>query len=286
MKTQKSNKKNQTQQKTTIPVYGMTCTTCQNKIELNLLKQQGITDAKTNIKENKVEIKHTGEINKKEIQQIIRNLGYKTKKQNATRTGILYGLIPHAGCIAFIIASIIGATFFMNLFRPLLMSAYFFYALIAVSIIFATISAIVYLKNNGLLSMNGIRRQKKYLATLYSATIIINLVLFLLIFPLTANFAAARASTANEYSETLDLYVIIPCSGHASLIINELMQEEGVQEVKYTFPYKFTTKYDADITNPQKILETEIFKEFKASTTEFTEEEIWDTNQEKSNKFD
>jgi copper chaperone CopZ len=267
MKTKKTNKKNQNQQKTTIPVYGMTCTACQNKIELNLLKQQGITDAKANIKENKVEIKYEGEINKKEIQKTIQNLGYKTKKENATKQGILYGLLPHAGCIAFIIASIIGATFFMNLFRPLLMSTYFFYALIAVSIIFATISAAIYLRKNGLLSMQGIRRQKKYLATLYSATIIINLVLFLLIFPLTANFASARASTANENSETVELYVIIPCSGHASLIINELMQEEGVQEAKYTFPYKFITKYDGDITNPEKILEAEIFKEFKASTS-------------------
>lgn len=254
----------------------MTCQACKNKIELELLKQKNIKDAKANIKENKVEITHEGDVDKKEIQTKIKTLGYKTKKQNATRQGILYGLIPHAGCIAFIIASIIGATFFMNAFRPLLMSTYFFYALIGVSIIFATISAAIYLKNNGLLSMQGIRRQKKYLATLYSATIIINLVLFLLIFPLTANFAAARASTANEYSETLELYVIIPCSGHASLIINELMQEDGVQEVRYSFPYKFTTKYDGNITNPEKILEAEIFKEFRASLTEFSEEEIWE----------
>ena len=277
MKSKKTNKKiNQNQQKTTIPVYGMTCQACKNKIELELLKQKNIKDAKANIKENKVEITHEGDVDKKEIQTKIKTLGYKTKKQNATRQGILYGLIPHAGCIAFIIASIIGATFFMNAFRPLLMSTYFFYALIGVSIIFATISAAIYLKNNGLLSMQGIRRQKKYLATLYSATIIINLVLFLLIFPLTANFAAARASTANEYSETLELYVIIPCSGHASLIINELMQEDGVQEVRYSFPYKFTTKYDGNITNPEKILEAEIFKEFRASLTEFSEEEIWE----------
>jgi len=95
------------------------------------------------------------------------------------------------------------------------------------------------------------------------------------LFPLTANITAARLSTANEDSKTLDLYVIIPCSGHASLIINELMAEEGIQEAKYAFPYKFTVKYDEQKTNPEKILNAQIFKEFRASTKEFTEEEIW-----------
>jgi copper chaperone CopZ len=243
----------------------MTCQTCKDKIELNLLKIKGIKNVKANLKKQEVQITHEENITKKEIKKTIENTGYTTKKENATRKGIIYGLIPHVGCIAFILAAILGATFFMNLFRPLLMKSYFFYALIGISIIFATLSALTYLKNNNLLNIKGIRRQKKYLATLYGTTIIINLALFLLIFPLTANLASARTSTATENSASLELNVIIPCAGHAPLIINELNQEKGIQEVKYTFPYKFVIKYDDEITNPEKIVEAQIFKEFPAT---------------------
>jgi len=263
MKTEKQTKTKQKKLQTkTINVYGMTCKACQDKIELTLLKINEVKNVSANPKKNEVKIEYEGNLNIKEVNEKLKNLGYTTKKTNATKQGLLYGLIPHAGCIFFIIASIIGATFFMNLFKPLLMNAYFFYALIAISLVFATISAIIYLRNNKLLNVQGIKRQKKYLVTLYSTTIIINLILFLLIFPLTANFASARSSTANEFSKTLELEVIIPCSGHASLIINELNQEQGVQETKYTFPYKFMIKYDEDLTNPEQILEAEIFKEF------------------------
>jgi copper chaperone CopZ len=246
----------------TLNVYGMTCTACKDKVELNLLKIKQMKNVEADPKKNQVKIKYSGALNLKEINEIIKKLGYSTKKTNATKQGLLYGLIPHAGCIFFIVASIVGATFFMNIFRPLLMKSYFFYALIAISLVFATLSAIIYLRNNKLLNLQGIKRQKKYLATLYSTTIIINLALFLLIFPLTANLASARTSTANEFSQTLELEVIIPCSGHASLIINELNQEEGVQETRYAFPYAFTVKYDEELTNPEKILEAEIFNEF------------------------
>ncbi len=49
------------------------------------------------------------------------------KKPKGLLQGILYGLIPHTGCIAFILASIFGLTFAASLFRPLLAKAYFFY---------------------------------------------------------------------------------------------------------------------------------------------------------------
>ena len=253
---------------TTLPVHGMTCSACKNKIELNLEKISGIQKVSADVKSNSVKIVHSDELDLKKAKATIKELGYSTKKISGAQQGLLYGLIPHAGCIAFIIASIIGASFFMNLFRPLLMSSYFFYALIVISILFATLSAIIYLKNNGLLSREGIKRQKKYLVTLYGTTIIINLALFLLIFPLTANLASARTSTANEYSQTLELEVVIPCSGHAPLIISELNQEVGVQDVRYTFPYKFVVWYDAEVTSPSQILDASIFTEFPAKYDE------------------
>jgi copper chaperone CopZ len=270
MTSKKHNQKKQNKEEkiTTIPVYGMTCTTCKNKIETGLEKIKGIKKAEASPKKNKVIVYYDNNTNQKEIKEKIEKIGYSTKKENATRKGIIYGLIPHAGCIAFILASIVGASFFMNLFRPLLMSSYFFYALIIISFVFATISAMIYLNKNKLLNMNGIKRQKKYLITLYSTTIIINLALFLVIFPLTANLASARTSTATEDSATLQLSVIIPCAGHAPLIINEVNQVDGVQEVRYNFPARFTVKYDDTITSPEKILQAPIFQEFPATYDE------------------
>lgn len=256
--------KSQNEKTKTISVYGMTCTSCKNKIELSLEEIKGINKVDANPKKNQVKIHYTKDINMKEINETIKKIGYSVN-ENTIKKGLIYGLIPHAGCIAFIIASIVGATFFMNLFKPLLLKSYFFYALIAISLIFATISATIYLKKNKLLSVQGIKRQKKYLMTLYSTTIIINLALFLIIFPLTANLASARLSTATDDSATLELNVVIPCAGHAPLIIDEINKEEGVQEVKYTFPYKFVVKYDDAITNPENILEADIFNDFPSS---------------------
>ena len=253
--------------KTKLSVYGMTCSSCEGKVELALKKIGGVKKVKADVKKNEVELLHNN-ADLGLVKKTIRKLGYSLNKVNATRQGLLFGLIPHVGCIAFIIAAIVGASFFMNLFRPLLLSSYFFYALIGFSLVFATLSAIVYLKKNGFLNFEGIKRQKKYLATLYGITISVNLVLFLLIFPLSANFVSAGSSSANEDSGVVELEVIIPCSGHAPLIINEVSQEEGVQEVKYSFPYSFTVKFDKDVTSPDKILLADIFDEFEGSYDE------------------
>ncbi len=286
MKSKKKIQKVSKDKSVTLPVQGMTCSSCRHKIESNLENIEGVKKVEADVKRGRVKISYnetdqtdqTDQMDAKhekvflnKIKSEIHSLGYATettnsaknvKNNNAARKGILYGLIPHAGCIAFIIASILGATLFMNLLRPLMMNAYFFYALIVISLIFATISAAVYLKKNRLLSFDGVVRQKKYLMTLYSTTIIINLVLFLIIFPLSANLGSASSSTSNEYSKTLNLDVVIPCSGHAPLIINDLNQMQGVQEVKYTFPYKFVVKYDENVTNSTNILSAEIFEEF------------------------
>ena len=65
-------------------------------------------------------------------------------------SGLMYGLIPHTGCIAFIIFTILGVSTATAFFKPLLMSRYFFHGLILLSFIFATISSVIYLKKHNL----------------------------------------------------------------------------------------------------------------------------------------
>jgi len=197
--------------------------------------------------------------------------------------GILYGLIPHTGCIAFILFSLLGVTGAVFLFRPLLLNPYFFYILIVISILFATVSAIFYFKNKKILcyckndknetelsfSLDGIKKEWKYLATLYGTTILVNLLLFMAVFPLTANLTSASFSP-ESYSgkiSALTLQVNIPCSGHAPLITDELKKLTGILNVKFNFPNYFDVSYDPDRVSKQEILSLEVFKTYSASVT-------------------
>ena len=56
------------------------------------------------------------------------NNKYKSNDSTGWKSGLLYGLIPHIGCIAFIIGSILGVTVLMQFFKPLLMNRYFFHS--------------------------------------------------------------------------------------------------------------------------------------------------------------
>lgn len=194
------------------------------------------------------------------------------KKGKGFLTGIFYGLIPHAGCIAFIAASIFGVTAATELFKPLLLNPYFFYILMALSFTFATISSTFYLRKNGMLSTDGIKRKWKYLSTMYGSTIGVNLLLFLLIFPLLANVSVAQSPTGNLISATnvnslssIRLSVDIPCSGHAPLISDELKKIIGISSVQFSLPNVFDVKYDSSKTNKDQILSLEIFKTYKAT---------------------
>ena len=138
--------------------------------------------------------------------------------------GILYGLAPHTFCIAFIIFTILGVTTATALLKPLLLNRYFFYILIGLSIVFATISAIIYLKKQGILSFSGIKRKWKYLSILYGTTIFVNLLFFMVIFPKVANLNLNPTPAIVEKTNlsSITLKVDIPCSGHAPLITSEL----------------------------------------------------------------
>ena len=191
------------------------------------------------------------------------------KKDKSLRQGILYGLIPHIGCIAFIIGSILGVTVLMNFFKPVLMNRYFFHALIGISLGFATLSSILYLRKNKMLSWPGIKKKKRYLGVMYGSTVGINLLLFMVIFPLLANISMASPTGGVIIGDSsLTLKVDIPCPGHAPLISNELRTISGVSEARFSFPNYFAVKYDSQKTSKNKILSLEIFKTYSAKVTE------------------
>lgn len=187
----------------------------------------------------------------------------KNNQNKGILSGILYGLIPHFFCIAFILLSIIGAVTASVFLKKFLTIPYFFHILVFVSLLLATISSIIYLKKAGCLCVSGIKNKWKYITTLYSTTILINLLMFLVIFPALANM---NSNTINQekYSANLLITVQIPCSGHAPLIINELKKDGGVGSVRFEVPNAFKIQYDPEATSPEKITSLEIFKTYKA----------------------
>jgi len=189
-----------------------------------------------------------------------------SKKGKGILSGILYGLIPHIGCIAFIIFAILGVTAATTIFRPLLMNAYFFYILIGISLLFATISATFYLRKHKSLSIRGIKSKWGYLSILYGSTIVINLILFFLVFPVSANMMSTPTGNVEGIqSEDLTLQVNIPCSGHASLIIGEIYSLPGVANVQYKTGHYFDINYDPDITSKEDILRLDVFNSYPAT---------------------
>jgi len=200
----------------------------------------------------------------------------RTEKRKGFWSGLIYGLVPHTFCILFIIASILGATFAASLFKPFLLNRNFFYILIAASFIFATFSAMFYLKRNNCLCLSGARKKWKFLSILYTTTIGINILFFLVIFPAVANLSSVSATgaavsngvglTNTDLSKypSLTLDVDIPCSGHAPLITGELKKVNGVLDVKYQSG-KFNVIYDSAQTSKEKILLIDIFKTYPAT---------------------
>ena len=185
-------------------------------------------------------------------------------KKTSAKQGILYGLIPHAGCIFFIIGSVLGVTVLTEMFKPLLLNRYFFYILVLLSFSLATVSSVIYLRKNGMLSLSGIKGKWKYLSIMYGSTIGTNLLLFLIIFPLLANFSSSPSGAFVAGTSTLSQSVDIPCSGHATLISGELKKIDGVEGVTFSQPNVFKVSYDSAKTSKEKILALEVFKTYPA----------------------
>jgi len=284
-----------------ISIKGMHCKSCVERIEEKLSQLKGIDKVRVSLVEEKAYIRfNPKQISLDTVKTKIKSMGYETDadaetgvdadskpERGSIKQGIIYGLIPHIGCIAFIIASVLGVTVATSLFKPLLLNPYFFYILIAISFVFATISAVVYLKKQGFIifnktkdnlemgfSSNVIGRKWKYLSTLYGTTIGVNLLLFMIVFPLLANVSlSAPATTGNAVAvdgssnglSLLKLQVDIPCSGHAPLITGELKTINGVVGVQFDFPNIFSVKYDPAKTSKEKILSLDVFKTYKAT---------------------
>ncbi len=276
----------------TIGIKGMRCKSCSDSIESRIKDMDGVREIKVDLIKNMATVKYDPSVTDSErIKSEINALGYATGdccagtagaagavastvnsgggKRSNYMEGVIYGLVPHIGCIAFIVASILGVTVLMNAFKPLLMNRYFFHILIIISASFATISSALYLRKNGLLSFAGAKRKWQYLSTMYGTTLGINLLLFFLIFPMLANVTAGAPLVTGGAGgipdgSTLKLSVDIPCSGHAPLITGELKSIDGVSGVQFSFPNIFDVTYDPAKTSKDAMLALDVFKEYPA----------------------
>jgi copper chaperone CopZ len=158
----------------------------------------------------------------------------------------------------------LGVTTATAFFKPLLLSPFFFYILIALSLIFASVSVIIYLKKHSLLSFDGIKTKWKYISILYGTTLGVNVLLFLFIFPLAANMTSATDAEITDDSSEITLSVDIPCPGHAPLITGELKTIDGVQSVKFRFPDYFDINYDSKKTSQGEITSLAVFNTYPA----------------------
>jgi len=186
-------------------------------------------------------------------------------------SGILAGILPHSFCILFVILSILGATAAASFLRPLFLSANLFYFLILISFCFATVSAIFYLKRNGILSAKGAKKKWRYLTILYGTTILINLVLFIWVFPTMANLGNQKIPDQAVISQglvKLTIKVAIPCTGHAGLITGDLRKINGVENVEFRQPQFFDIIINSSKVSKEKILALEIFKTYSVQVIE------------------
>ncbi|MFA5086868.1 MAG: hypothetical protein WC470_01030 [Candidatus Paceibacterota bacterium] len=186
------------------------------------------------------------------------------KPNKGILSGVLYGLLPHSFCVAFILFSIAGSVAAAAFLKQFLLIPYFFHFLILLSLGLATLSGALYLKKTGYLSFAGAKNKWKYLTSLYSMTIAINVLMFFVVFPTLANVSSAPPANQEEYSANLSVSVQIPCSGHAPLIIDEIKKDEGVSFVTFKLPNIFEIQYNPEKTSPQKITGLEVFKTYKA----------------------
>ena len=189
----------------------------------------------------------------------------KTATNKGILSGILYGLLPHSFCIAFAIFSIIGAVTATAFLKRFLLIPNFFYFLVLLSLILATVSSLIYLKKSDCICISGIRRKWKYVTTLYLSTIMVNALMFFVVFPALANITQKNTAILGESSANFSLSVQIPCTGHAPLITDEIKKDNGVQFVEFNTPDIFKIKYDPNETSPEKIASAEIFKTYEAT---------------------
>ncbi len=89
------------------------------------------------------------------------------------------------------------------------------------------------------------------------------LVVILISAALALNSSLSSANNTSQLNE-MTLSVLIPCQGHASLIIGEL-KKAGASEVSFELPNLFVVKYDTSKVDKEKILSLDVFKTYKAT---------------------
>lgn len=213
------------------------------------------------------------------------NTNTRNENVNGFWSGLLYAIIPHSFCILFVVLSIIGATFATQILRQFLMLPYFMPMLIGLSLLFASISAIFYLKRINNLSWKGIVLKRNYLIILFSATIIVNVLFFNYVMPSIGGVKPVRnemvqadnkkndSVPANIFEgasplgkvEEFNISVDLPCSGHAFLVTSDLEKLKGVESVDFYSSNKFKIKFNSSIVSKNQILAIDIFKTYKAT---------------------
>ena len=177
------------------------------------------------------------------------------KSSNGLKTGIVAALVPHIGCILFLVFTLLGISAGAVFFQKFLLMQWAFPALIGFSFLLAGISSYFYLRRNCCVN------KTRYLTILFGSVIAINALLFFVVFPWAANVSAHDVAGTNNL-QTMKLQVAIPCSGHASLIISAL-NKAGANAI-FSLPNYFDVSYDSSKISKSDIINLEIFKEFKA----------------------
>ena len=135
-------------------------------------------------------------------------------KKNGIKAGILSGIIPHSGCIAIILFSLLGITLFNGFFIKFLSNKYYIYILFAFSLFIATFAGFIYIRR---FEDRKLKRHWRYLTILFSSVIVINLLMIYFIFPLTAKTIYNQQIEGDmirlDFSE-------LPCSGHIPLVVS------------------------------------------------------------------
>lgn len=111
----------------------------------------------------------------------------KENEKKGLFLGILFGILPHTFCILFVLFSVIGASFGAVYFQKLFRVPHLFQYLIALSFVFATMSAIFYLKRINGLNFAGLKLKWRYLIILFAIIIAVNLLIFYVILPAALN---------------------------------------------------------------------------------------------------
>lgn len=102
-------------------------------------------------------------------------------------TGLLFGLIPHSFCIAFLLLSVVGAASTTVLLNKFLLTPNLPLFLLISSLLLATLSAFIYLKRTGGYSPAMIKDKWKYLLTLYGSIAVVNITVIFILLPALSN---------------------------------------------------------------------------------------------------